>query len=54
MNCPECEATLSVPADAQEGELVSCPDCGSDYVVTSGGQGMGLKKAEKVGEDWGE
>lgn len=54
MNCPECEAKLSVPGDAQEGEMVSCPDCGADYEVTRENGGLGLKNAESVGEDWGE
>ena len=37
MVCPECEANLDIePGDVEEGEIVSCPECGSDYeVVTS-------------------
>ena len=58
MNCPECDASLSVPDDADAGEIISCPDCGADYELAGGGGGGGsgfsLKPAEKVGEDWGE
>ncbi|MGH9603802.1 MAG: hypothetical protein ACRD24_15590 [Terriglobales bacterium] len=37
MVCPECEADLDVePGDVDEGEIVSCAECGTDYeVVTS-------------------
>ena len=58
MNCPECDAVLGVPDDADAGEIVSCPDCGADYelapAAADGGGGLALKPAEKVGEDWGE
>lgn len=56
-NCPECDAALAVPGDAEAGEIVSCPDCGADYELAAGGGnggGLDLKPAEKVGEDWGE
>ena len=33
--CPECEATLTIPADAMEGEIVPCPDCGAELEVIS-------------------
>jgi len=36
------------------GELVTCPDCGSDYEVSKSGSDVELKRAEKVGEDWGQ
>lgn len=63
MNCPECDASLAVPDDADAGEIISCPDCGADYELAgsaaaggggAGGSGFSLKPAEKVGEDWGE
>ena len=65
MNCPECDASLAVPDDADAGEIISCPDCGADYELAGGaggsgsggagsGSGFSLKPAEKVGEDWGE
>ena len=64
MNCPECDASLAVPDDADAGEIISCPDCGADYELAGSGasgsgsagsgSGFSLKPAEKVGEDWGE
>lgn len=55
MKCAECDAEFPVPNDALEGELVTCPDCGSTYEVhrSPGGQ-LELKPAEATGEDWGE
>ena len=54
MNCPECDAIISIPDDAAQGEIVSCSDCGADYELTKKDSGMELKPAENVGEDWGE
>ncbi len=55
MNCPECDAKLNIPDDATVGEIISCPDCGSDFEIASKNDSTcQLKQAEKVGEDWGE
>ena len=55
MNCPECDAKIKIPDDASVGEIISCPDCGSDFEIASkNGSVCELKHAEKVGEDWGE
>ena len=54
MNCPECDAGISVLDDAMSGEIVSCAECGADYEITRNGSNVGLKKAETVGEDWGQ
>jgi alpha-aminoadipate carrier protein LysW len=51
--CPECEATLSIPADAMEGEIVPCPDCGAELEVVSVAP-VTLALAPEVQEDWGE
>ena len=56
MNCPECEAELSIPTDAIQGEVVSCKDCGASYEVVQGkepGQ-LSIRPAELEEEDWGE
>ena len=47
MVCPECEANLDIePGDVDEGEIVSCPECGTDYeVVTS--NPLELKRVEE-------
>ena len=54
MVCPECEADLDVEAgDVDEGEIVSCPECGTDYeVVTS--NPLELNKIEDEEEEDGD
>lgn len=53
--CIDCEALIEVPEDAVPGEIVSCPDCGLDYVVEKSESGqLVLKELEIEGEDWGE
>ena len=35
-NCPECEALLDVDEDdVEEGEVLSCPECGVDLEVVN-------------------
>ena len=53
-NCPECDANISIPNDAVEGEIITCPDCGASYELVKGGEGFELKPAQTVGEDWGQ
>jgi len=55
-NCSECDATLTIPSDAINGEIVSCKDCGASYEVRKEGKSglITLKPAEKAQEDWGE
>ena len=34
MLCPECETNLDVEEeDLEEGEVISCPECGTDFEV---------------------
>ena len=34
--CPECESNLDVEEDEiDEGEIVSCPECGTDFEVVT-------------------
>ena len=55
MKCPECDANLNIPEDADVGEIVSCSDCGADYEISKkAGSTVEIKEAETVGEDWGE
>lgn len=53
MNCPECDAILSLNADLVEGEIVPCPDCGSELEVVSV-EPLELALAPEIEEDWGE
>ncbi|MGQ9781571.1 MAG: alpha-aminoadipate/glutamate carrier protein LysW/ArgW [Nitrososphaeria archaeon] len=53
--CEICGGEVEVPADAIRGEIVSCPDCGTEYEVVEIKEGKAsLKPAEEIGEDWGE
>jgi alpha-aminoadipate carrier protein LysW len=52
-NCPECDATITFAADAVEGEIVQCPDCGAELEVVSVAPPE-LALAPEVAEDWGE
>ena len=52
--CPDCEAAVSVPNDAVDGEIVTCPDCGLDLQVQASGQTHSIKPLVLEKEDWGE
>ena len=39
-NCPECDANISIPNDAVEGEIVTCPDCGASYELVKAAEGF--------------
>lgn len=51
--CPECDADVSVGADAVKGEIVACTDCGAELEVTDLEPAV-LALAPKEEEDWGE
>jgi len=56
LSCSECDATLTVPPDAIQGEIISCKECGASYELTRE-EGTGLfsiRAAESEEEDWGE
>ena len=53
--CQDCGADINVPDDALVGEIVTCPDCGGEFEISSKTQHtVDLKLAESVGEDWGQ
>jgi alpha-aminoadipate/glutamate carrier protein LysW len=52
--CPDCEALVSVPDDALNGEIVTCPDCGLDLEIALAGQERMVKPVVLEKEDWGE
>jgi len=53
VNCPECAAETPMTDDAIVGEIVQCPDCGSDLEVT-GLEPVMVAVAPELEEDWGE
>jgi alpha-aminoadipate/glutamate carrier protein LysW len=55
MKCLECMAEIKVPDDAIDGEIITCPDCGTSFELDISQTGeKTIKNAETVGEDWGE
>ena len=53
--CPDCDAELNVPADTEEGEILSCPGCGLELEVKEiKGGCVDLQELTIEGEDWGE
>ena len=53
-NCPECDANITIPDDAVEGEIVTCAECGASFELVKDSNGFELKPAQTVGEDWGQ
>ncbi len=55
--CPDCDAQLDIPSDAEKGEILSCPSCGLELEikqVKDGGEYISLQELALEGEDWGE
>jgi alpha-aminoadipate carrier protein LysW len=52
VNCPECDATLSLK-EVVQGEIVQCPDCGVDLEVVELNP-LKVELAPMEEEDWGE
>ena len=53
-NCSECDAEITIPEDAVDGEIVTCAECGASFELTKTSDGFELKPAQTVGEDWGQ
>jgi alpha-aminoadipate carrier protein LysW len=55
LKCPECDGEIKIPEDATEGEIVTCPDCGSSFeVYLDEMKRHNIRPSQVVGEDWGE
>lgn len=52
--CTDCEASIPIPEDAVQGEIVTCPDCGLDLEVIVVGPTLAVKAVVVQKEDWGE
>lgn len=53
VNCPECEAEITLETGTEVGEIVVCPDCGVDLEVTALDPAA-VQLAPMEQEDWGE
>lgn len=54
-SCNECKTEISVSTNAVNNEVISCPICGMDYLISVDENGlMGLIDLEIEGEDFGE
>jgi len=54
VKCLECDCEISPPEDAIDGEIVTCPDCGTSFELRRSGGEFTLQPAQIEGEDWGE
>jgi alpha-aminoadipate carrier protein LysW len=51
--CVVCEGKVEVSKELLEGEIITCPDCGSELEVISLDP-LTVAEAPEVQEDWGE
>ena len=49
--CPVCGLEFKLASDAEEGEIISCGDCGSELEVTGADK---VDEAPQEEEDWGQ
>lgn len=53
--CPVCLVEFDLPDDVLLGEIVTCPECGSELEVKEAkGSEVELKEVVMEKEDWGE
>ena len=53
VTCVVCEGQVALPEGALVGELLLCPDCGTELELT-GLDPLSVEEAPQVQEDWGE
>ena len=51
--CPVCDAEITLSEGTVEGELLECPECGTELEVTSVNP-FKLQEAPQEEEDWGQ
>ncbi len=51
--CPVCDGDVPLEADIVVGELLECPDCGSELEILKV-EPLALGEAPETEEDWGE
>jgi len=52
--CPACYYEFNVDDDVIVGEVITCPDCGTDLEVLEVSKEVKTQIAESPEEDWGE
>jgi len=52
-NCSICDAELILDDDVVKDELLECPECGTELVVSSVNP-LSVEEAPQTEEDWGE
>ena len=50
VECPTCGADVVIGKGAEKGEIIVCPDCGTELEVTGSNS---VREAPKEEEDWG-
>jgi alpha-aminoadipate carrier protein LysW len=53
VECPICNVGIQFGSDAVVGELMSCPECGTELEIT-GLNPPAVAEAPQEEEDWGE
>lgn len=53
IECPECGASVPMQDDVMHGEILACPDCGTELEVVSLDP-LAVDLAPMEMEDWGE
>ncbi|MFQ5638862.1 MAG: lysine biosynthesis protein LysW [bacterium] len=53
VSCPICDGSLKLEGDTVQGELLECPECGTELEVTSIAP-FQVEEAPQEEEDWGE
>lgn len=52
--CIECDTEIIILGDYEQGQIIECPDCGTEYVVEHDVNGNKiLVQLNLEGEDWG-
>ena len=52
-DCPVCEDDIKFENDTEKGELITCPDCGTELEVLNIDPAK-VAEAPQEEEDWGE
>ena len=54
MVCSVCGSDIEVPSDVVDGEIMSCPSCGTRYIVKLVNGAVTLEEFKGDVEDYGE